>query len=821
MSAPAKPSPALRAASAVQDVPISRAHGRAGATSSRERRKSKILMFWRRTWMCEWRGAQGCAGAAEKAGVKVAGVAALALMSAPAFAQPIDYDPRRGEELRACDEPLHRGRIEPARDCYARLLGRSNLITQAEAAWALGDLHTANELFERAVQSSERGVQPRVRWGRLFVQTHQYTDAVDLFRQALQIFPNDAHAKLGLAQVFAERFEGQAKPLLEEVLQQDDDLADAHLLAARMALEEGQFAEAERSLDRAAQLTSRQKLPPLDVYALRAALELSRERSPDPWIERALEYNPRYGAVFEALAHFEVMRRRYRQAANLLRRAVEVQPDLWSAHAELGANLLRLGDLAAARTHLTKAYSGDPFSPTTVNSLRLLDSIDEFEVTSARVQAGAQEFDLRLRLHRNEAAALQPYLLEIASQGVEQFSRRYEFTLREPLTLELYPDHDDFAVRVAALPGIGLLGVTFGYLVAMDSPSGRATGDFHWGSTLWHEMAHVFTLEATDHRVPRWLSEGISVFEEWRTGPTPGVAVPPDALVALSENRFLPIDALDSGFIRPSYPNQVQVSYVQAGLVCLFIEERFGFERLAALLRQFTRNVSTEQAVEAVFRTSTEDFDQEFDKFVRARFANVLANMSEWEQQYERARKAAKEELWSEVIEPARRAANIYPEQTGAGSPQLLLAQAFEKLGRRDEAIAALVAYRKAGGWDPGALRDLARWLDDAGREREATEILTALNYADPLNAAHHAQLGERLLGEGQALASLREFQVLLALSSHDPAPAYFGAARAHLALGDRAASRRNVLDALAAAPHFRPAQHFLLQMIEEQPVNE
>ena len=93
------------------------------------------------------------------------------------------------------------------------------------------------------------------------------------------------------------------------------------------------------------------------------------------------------------------------------------------------------------------------------------------------------------------------------------------------MTLELYPDHDDFAVRVAGLAGIGLLGVTFGYVVAMDSPSGRAAGEFHWGSTLWHEMAHVFTLEATDHRVPRWLSEGISVYEEWRTGPTPGVAV--------------------------------------------------------------------------------------------------------------------------------------------------------------------------------------------------------------------------------------------------------------------------------------------------------
>ena len=144
----------------------------------------------------------------------------------------------------------------------------------------------------------------------------------------------------------------------------------------------------------------------------------------------------------------------------------------------------------------------------------------------------------------------------------------------------------------------------------MDSPSGRASGDFHWGSTLWHELAHVFTLEATDHRVPRWLSEGISVFEEWRTGPTPGVVVPPDVITALNEDKFLPVSDLDAGFIRPSYPNQVQVSYMQAGLICLFIEQRWGFERLVALLHQFDRNVTTAAAVESAFKMTPARFRQ-------------------------------------------------------------------------------------------------------------------------------------------------------------------------------------------------------------------
>jgi tetratricopeptide (TPR) repeat protein len=738
-----------------------------------------------------------------------------------AAAQSIDYDPRRASELRACDEHQNHGRVEQARSCYSQLLNSSNMIMQAEAAWALGDLKRANECFRDVVQANARAVQPRIRWARLFLQTHQYNDAAELFRDALKTFPNDVHAKIGLARVLAERFEGEAGPTLEEVLQQDDELVEAHLLSAQLALEAGQTEAAQKALERAGDLAGKQKLPPLEVFAMRAALESSRDRDPSPWIKRALDYNPRYGAVYEQLAHFEIMRRRYREATTLLRRAVEVQPDLWSAHAELGSNLLRLGQIEEARQQLTAAYTGDPYSPTTVNSLRLLDRIDEFDVSSTPVAVAGDTYVVRLRLHRSESSVLEPYAIDLVQQGIATFSRRYGFKLQEPVTVELYPDHDDFAVRVAALPGIGLLGVTFGYVVAMDSPSGRASGDFHWGSTLWHELAHVFTLEATDHRVPRWLSEGISVFEEWRTGPTPGVVVPPDVLTALNDNKFLPVSDLDTGFIRPNYPNQVQVSYVQAGLICLFIEQRWGFDRLSLFLHQFDRNVTTAAAVEAAFKMKPADFDKEFDAFVRSRYGALLAGMNEWQEQYQAARKAIQSEQWNDAVAPARRAVELYPEHTGPGSQYLLLARALDKLGRRPETVAALEAYRTAGGWDPAACRELARLLDEAGRANDATNVMQALNYADPLNPEQHAQLGERLLTANRAEDSLREFRVLFALREHDPAQALFGAARALYALGDRAGSRRNVLDALAAAPHYKPAQEFLLQIVEERTKNE
>ena len=50
-------------------------------------------------------------------------------------------------------------------------------------------------------------------------------------------------------------------------------------------------------------------------------------------------------------------------------------------------------------------------------------------------------------------------------------------------------------------------------------PTARELDHFNWGSTLWHEFTHVITLQMTDNKVPRWFSEGLSVFEERKAYP--------------------------------------------------------------------------------------------------------------------------------------------------------------------------------------------------------------------------------------------------------------------------------------------------------------
>ena len=62
-----------------------------------------------------------------------------------------------------------------------------------------------------------------------------------------------------------------------------------------------------------------------------------------------------------------------------------------------------------------------------------------------------------------------------------------EFTPTVHVLVEIFPQHDDFAVRNLGLPGmIGALGACFGRVVTLDSPHARPPGTFSWEATLWH-----------------------------------------------------------------------------------------------------------------------------------------------------------------------------------------------------------------------------------------------------------------------------------------------------------------------------------------------
>ena len=723
-------------------------------------------------------------------------------------------------DLIACDRLYWRGETAESTVCYKRLLqSRAPLPIKAEAAWALNDLKTANRLFQQILSEQPDDVASRTRWGDLYADSHNYAEAMNIYREALGSDSSYAFARLGAARVLVGSFDDAATKYLEPLLT-GSDVADgaktgAWLLVARLALENGNHGEALAALDEVEDLLTTNDWPPLEVFALRAAADLLNDHSDSHWTARSLEYNARFGSVHSTAAHFYVIMRRYRDAIDLYQKAVDVEPGLASAHEDLGINLLRDNQFSRARRHLEIAHDRDPFSPKAVNTLRLLDSLQNFRLVNDPETPGeGGVLPITLRLHKEEAAALAPYAIELTRQSIAEFTKRYDFELREPVVIEMYPDHEDFAVRSGGMPGLGILGATFGYVVAMDSPSGRSAEEFQWGTTLWHEMAHVFTLEATDHLVPRWFSEGISVFEEWRSGPNRGVRIPISVYRAIKEGRMLPIADLDQGFIRPSYQNQVIVSYTQAGLVCRFIDQKFGAEKLTALLYKFADGMKTLDAVEAALVTTADEFDREFGKFVESEHGHILDNLDQWQKTQFTMRQRFDASDWNGAIDAAKQMLEVFPSYTEPDSPYLVLASAYDKLGEQESVMATLETFKARGGYEPDALMRLADWLYGKGRVAESIEVMQDVIMVEPLDQAVHGKLGDMLLETGDATGALREFEVALALDPHDKASAYYRLAQAYYQTGNIDQARNELLLALDVAPGFRPAQRLLLELV-------
>ena len=213
----------------------------------------------------------------------------------------------------------------------------------------------------------------------------------------------------------------------------------------------------------------------------------------------------------------------------------------------------------------------------------MMDTLDKFVTV--------RDGDVVLRLHKDEAPVLQEYALPLAHQALSTLSARYEFTPKGPILIEIFPKHDDFAVRNVGLPGmIGALGACFGRVVTMDSPKARPPGEFQWEATLWHELAHVITLQMSNQRVPRWLTEGISVYEEKRRAPEWGREMDVEFAGMLNRGETLKLRDLNAAFPNPQ---TISLAYFQASLLVEHLVDGLRRRRAAQAAARRTARGST------------------------------------------------------------------------------------------------------------------------------------------------------------------------------------------------------------------------------------
>jgi len=366
------------------------------------------------------------------------------------------------------------------------------------------------------------------------------------------------------------------------------------------------------------------------------------------------------------------------------------------------------------------------------------------------------------------------------------------------------------------MPGLGALGVTFGEVVAMDSPSGRKPGEFNWDATLWHEMSHVYILMATKHRVPRWFTEGLAVHEEGVASGRPEWAdrLTPEVVAAIRDKKLLPVAKLDRGFVMPEYPGQVIVSYFQAGSICDFIGSKWGEEKLLAMVHSFGKVKTTPEVLQADLGLTPEGFDRQYMAWLDQRVGKTAANFDAWRAKLKGLVELAKGKSYDAVLTEGEAVRQMYPEYVGEANAYEFLAEAHLAKGDKKAAVAVLTAYQKIGGSSPATLKELAKLQEDLGQGREAAATLDRINSIYPVRDEElHRHLGELWFAQGNFAGAIREDAAVVAMNPLDKAGAEFQLARAYYAAGEKAKAEETLLLALEAAPGFRPAQRLLLEI--------
>ncbi|MEO8451792.1 MAG: tetratricopeptide repeat protein [Gemmatimonadota bacterium] len=669
--------------------------------------------------------------------------------------------------------------------------------------------------YDRAIAKDSTWIEADLRLGAMFLEKYNGPDARSAFNEALRRDPESAQARLGGAQVAVFDGDSKSMTLARRSLETNPRFAAAHALIGRLELDAEQYDSAGAAARRALEgdSTSLEAVGILGaIAALRAdsaALEAAAGRA------RSLRAAPAdfYTDIAEAMARH----RRYREAADWARQAVTLDPGSPRALGTLGMNQLRLGLIDSARTNLDAAFSRDPYHIWNKNTLDLLEAVKGYAVTRSNRFVFVADPE--------ESELLTLYLAPLLERAYDSLAVRYNYKPPTPVRLEIYRRHADFSVRTVGLAGIGALGVSFGSVLAMDSPSAREGGDFNWLSTAWHELTHAFTLGVTEHRVPRWFSEGLSVLEERRARRGWGAQATLGFLVAYKAGRLKRLTDLNDGFVQPEYPAQVMFSYYQASLVCEYIEQTFGFAGIQRMLEHYRRGETTPVVVQEALGVPLVELDRRFDGWFRARFAKPIAAVSANDSLGRASHLRALVATGRQLLEGGRSAdaekvlhdaADLWPENGDPDSPWGILGKLYVQRGDTAKAIDAFARLTAVGETNLGANRAEASLRMKTGDLSGAEAALDRLVALDPRDVAVHDTLAQVAAKRGDYAVAIRERKALLALKPSDRAGALYQLALAYAGAGQRADARREVLRALEEAPAFEKAQSLLLDLQEK-----
>ena len=644
--------------------------------------------------------------------------------------------------------------------------------------------------------------------GDLALSKRAYDVAEQHYTQALQVNAENQDALSGLAQCYYYASDSRVDAVMTSLNTMNPNHPQLRLLRAEQHLDLGKSDEGLAVLDSVLAINPNH----LDALGLKAAAFFLQDDSAHvvQLREEMFAINPSFSGAYRISGRLASRHYRFEEGRAFQEQALKVNAQDHEARLLLAFDLLRLGKDKEARGELERVFAADPYSVRAYNLLEAADAIDTFETIDRGI--------FRLQLPEYEALLMGDDLLALLDEASALYQEKYQIALKTPVVVQVFDDHDVFMVRSVGLPGsAGHLGICFGQLVTMDSPRARPLGTMNWRQVLWHEFVHVITLQKTNNRMPRWLSEGISVYEEYAGDGAWGQRLDPSFKTIVDETGYPTLEDLNRFFTTPKSATHLMFGYFSAGEFVKFYVDAYGH---SALVRVLDRIGQGEDAVDAlVFESheSLKELNLRFDAHMRVRCAgfDYLAEHSVFKMLLAEGDDAAKRGDLDSAEKAYVSAFELYPDYVAKDAPLHRLVDLYDPSGHRAKYIEAL---KRLVHWDAtanDACVTLATLLLEDG---DATGAMAVLDRAFAVHPFQVAMLKKRAWA-AQQLNDLEhahaDLKRLVYLDQPGWAEHQLHLAQVLFQKGDRDAAKAEVLALLEKVPHFWDAQKLLLVLVE------
>lgn len=545
-----------------------------------------------------------------------------------AFEQVVDDDGAHRARVMLGRLLAQRGQRSKAEQMFYRLIRAYNdetidmddgegLAYVAMAARGLRAYKDANDAFRQSTRADEDRVETQLEWARMFMEKYDTGHAEESVRHALERNPNHPEAHALLARIRIDQaFDFQAaSKLLEQALQVNPNLVMAHVTRAGMALRDRDIEAADGHLDRALSIDPAD----LEARSVRAAVRYMEgdEKGFKKAKRSVLDRNDKYSEMFTIIGEYADWEHRYPDMIEMGRKAIQIDPTDARARAMLGMNLLRMGEEEKGLEQLRKAWQRDRYNVRVYNTLNLYDDVipehyEDFE-------EGPFEF----RMHKKERPLLERYVPRTLRRAYRDMKKRYGYTPEGPVRFELFANQQHFATRTTGLPRLGVQGVCFGKVVTALSPGG---GPFNWGQITWHELAHVFHIQMSENRVPRWFTEGLAEYEASIARPEWERHLDHVLQDAIEDGDLPKLALLNRAFTHAKSPQDMMTAYYAASQVVMYIVERFGFDPVVEMLKLWKKDLPTPKVVRRALGVDIDQLDRDFRAHTRERLAERGGN---------------------------------------------------------------------------------------------------------------------------------------------------------------------------------------------------